>query len=67
MVDNSKYDIIIDNHTKNLFIKEGDSCYTDLYPKHKTYIAMPFLTYQQAGYSDIGERYIDYPSIRIHL
>ena len=67
MINSSIYDLIIDYFTKNIFVKEGDSCYADIQSMCTAYVSMPFLTYQEAGYSDIGCEYRDYDSIKKHL
>jgi glycosyl transferase family 25 len=67
LVKSEVYDIIINNFLQNLFDNEVDVCYSKLHSSINAYVAMPFLTYQSAGYSDIGESYTDYHSIRKFL
>lgn len=67
MVRSEIYDLIIDNFTSKIFSKEVDMCYSDIISQCNSYVAMPFLTYQEDGYSDIGEGERSYHSIRKYL
>ena len=67
MLKSSLYDTLINHLTKNIFTKEVDMCYSDIHPICLAYVAMPFLTYQEAGYSDVGDQFLDYGSTREHL
>lgn len=61
------YDDVIKHLEKNIFKKPVDLCYTDLQSTFNTYVAMPFLTYQEGGFSDIGDGFRDYNSITKYL
>jgi GR25 family glycosyltransferase involved in LPS biosynthesis len=61
------YDILIDNFHEKLFTHEVDVCYSHIHQKIKTYVSIPFLTYQGAGYSDISQSFNDYTSIKKYL
>lgn len=61
------FDIVIENFTQKVFSKEVDTCYSDIHAQVKTYVSMPFITYQFEGYSDIGEGYREYYSIKKYL
>ncbi len=61
------YDVLINNFYEKLFTHEVDVCYSHIHKKVKTYVSMPFLTYQEAGYSDIGQCFNDYTSIKKYL
>jgi GR25 family glycosyltransferase involved in LPS biosynthesis len=67
MIREEFYDILIKTLSENLFTKPVDSSYMDVISAIKTYVAMPYLTYQRAGFSDIGQCYNDYDSIKKYL
>jgi hypothetical protein len=67
LVKSEIYDIIINNFLQNLFDHEVDVCYSKLHSSINAHVAMPFLTYQCAGYSDIAESHRDYDSIKTYL
>jgi GR25 family glycosyltransferase involved in LPS biosynthesis len=61
------YDMVIENFEEKLFTNEVDVCYSHIIPNINSYVAMPYLTYQGDGYSDISEIYADYGSIKNYL
>jgi len=67
IINSDIYDILIDNFHEKIFTHEVDVCYSHIQQKVKTYVSMPFLTYQAAGYSDIGQCYNDYTSIKKYI
>ena len=66
-VNYSVYDVLIKLLEKNLYIKPVDSCYVSIQRSIKSFIAIPFLTYQESGYSDIHNSQASYDSIKNHL
>jgi len=52
---------------KNMFIKPVDSSYVSIQDSINTYVAMPYLTYQGEGYSDIQNFNTNYTSTKIHI
>jgi hypothetical protein len=67
MVKRDVFKSIIENFLEKIFTSEVDVCYSDLHKKIKTYLAMPFLTFQSEGYSDIGCDFRDYQSTKKYL
>jgi len=67
MVKSDIFDLIISKFMDKLFTSEADVCYSELHKSVKTYVAMPFLTYQSEGYSDIGCGFRDYQSTKKYL
>lgn len=66
-VNKSAYRILIKLLEKNMFIKPVDSCYVTIQNSLKSFIAMPFLTYQASGFSDIHNSNASYDSIKNYL
>lgn len=67
MINSRIYDLVIDNFKSKIFSKEVDMCYSDIHSMCNSYVSIPFLTYQDDGYSDIGEGYRSYDSIKKYL
>jgi GR25 family glycosyltransferase involved in LPS biosynthesis len=67
MIKSEIFDLVINNFKSKIFIKEVDMCYSDIHTQCNSYVAMPFLTFQEDGYSDIASEYRSYPSIKKHL
>jgi GR25 family glycosyltransferase involved in LPS biosynthesis len=66
-VNSSVYKTLIKLLEKNIFIKPIDSCYVTIQESIRAYIAMPFLTYQSSGFSDIHNSEASYDSIKNYL
>lgn len=66
-VNSSAYKVLIKLLEINMFNKPVDSCYVSIQESIKSFIAMPFLTYQESGYSDIHNSQASYDSIKNHL
>lgn len=63
----SVYDNMIKLLTKNIFSKPVDSSYASIHDSINTYVAIPYLTYQSDGFSDIQNQNTNYTSTKIHL
>lgn len=61
------YDILIKLLETNIFNKPVDSCYVSIQDSLKSYIAMPFLSYQASGFSNIHNSNASYDSIKNYL
>jgi GR25 family glycosyltransferase involved in LPS biosynthesis len=66
-VNSSAYKILIKLLETNMFIKPVDSCYVSIQESIKSFIAMPFLAYQESGFSDIHNSQASYDSIKNYL
>jgi GR25 family glycosyltransferase involved in LPS biosynthesis len=66
-VNSSAYKVLIKLLETNIFIKPVDSCYVSIQESIKSFIAMPFLAYQEGGYSDIHNSQASYDSIKNYL
>jgi GR25 family glycosyltransferase involved in LPS biosynthesis len=66
-VNSSVYDILIKLLETNMFKKPVDSCYVSIQGSLKSFIAMPFLSYQASGFSNIHNSEASYDSIKDHL
>lgn len=66
-INSSVFKILIKLLEKNMFIKPIDSCYVSIQESIKSFIAMPFLTYQSNGFSDIHNSNASYDSIKNYL
>ena len=63
----SIYEYLIENIEKNLYISPIDETYSIVQSNIKSFITIPFLTYQSGGFSDIQNSYVDYDSIKKYL
>lgn len=66
-VNSSAFKILIKLLENNIFNKPVDSCYVSIQESIKSFIAMPFLTYQESGFSDIHNSNASYDSIKNYL
>ena len=63
----SIYEYLIENIEKNLYISPIDLTYSIVQSNIKSFITIPFLTYQSGGFSDIQNSHVDYESIKKYL
>ena len=66
-VNSTVYDHIIDKLETYKFSKPVDVIYSEIQSSMKSWITMPFLTYQSTSFSDIQEKVVDYDSIKKNL
>jgi hypothetical protein len=61
------YDYLIENIEKNLYSLPIDVTYSIIQSNIKSFITIPFLTFQCDGFSDIQNNHVDYDSIKKYL
>jgi hypothetical protein len=66
-VNYSAYDYLIQNIESKIFSKPIDVIYSELQSKLKSWITIPFLTYQLESFSDIQNMVTGYESIKKYL
>lgn len=66
-VNSSIYDYLIDKLESGILSKPVDVVYSQLHSDIKSWILIPFLTYQSDGFSDIQNNFVSYDSIKKHL
>lgn len=66
-VNSNIYDYLIDKLEKEMLSKPVDVVYSQLHSNIKSWILIPFLTYQSDGFSDIQNSFVDYLSIKKYL
>jgi hypothetical protein len=67
LVNSKVYELLISNFLQRIFTDPVDISYSEIHSKINAYVAIPFLTYQKAGYSDIAEKHNDYNSLKTYL
>lgn len=63
----SLYDLVINHLSNNVFTKPVDVCFSDIHQHCDAYVALPFLTYQKSGFSDINQKYVEYGGTKKYL
>lgn len=66
-VNKNVYEYLINKIEDNLYKQPVDVTYSEIQSEIKSYITIPFLTYQSAGFSDIQNSVVEYKSTKIHL
>ncbi len=66
-VNYSAYDYLIERLESDMLSKPVDVVYSLLHSNIKSWITMPFLTYQSDGFSDIQNDFVSYLSIKKYL
>jgi glycosyl transferase family 25 len=66
-VNKNIYDFLIKSIEENIYISPIDVTYTKVQSLIKSYITIPFLAYQSAGFSDIQNKVVEYLSTKTHI
>lgn len=66
-VNNSVYDYLIERLESDMLSKPVDVVYSLLHSNIRSWITIPFLTYQSDGFSDIQNSFVSYLSIKKYL